>query len=70
MSTPTPTQLYQSLLQYLTQVQQGGAATAAQYGIKDLEPLEIAIQLLGEATGVTHQPEDKVRHTRSTRMAQ
>lgn len=52
----TPQQLHLSILQYLTHLQQSGGESAKAAGIVDLEPLEVAIQCLTEATGVSYQP--------------
>ena len=52
MSSPAPNaQLHAAILQYIQQLQAGGSAAAAENGVKDVEPLEIAAQCLIEATG-------------------
>jgi hypothetical protein len=60
MSTPatTPAQLHAAILQYITQLQAGGASDES--GIKDAEPLEIASQCLIEATGADAKDAPKV----------
>lgn len=63
----TPAQLHQSLLQYLTQLQQAGSASAKEAGIVDVEPLAVAIELISEATGVKYDPKEKVRGDTTTR---
>jgi hypothetical protein len=57
----TPAQLHQSILQYLTQLQQAGAVAAKEAGVVDTEPLAVAIELISEATGVKYDPKEQVR---------
>ena len=56
-------QLHAAILQYITQLQAAaaaGGAPADENGIKDAEPLEIALQCLIEATGADAKDAPKV----------
>lgn len=57
-ASSTSTQLHAAILQYVTQLQAGGVSEEA--GLKDAEPLEIALQCLIEATGAdaSNAPKD------------